>query len=1430
MSQSGRTGRDRLLVVALSALAIFSGMAAAQPLGQPENPVFVNDSPASVDALARIEEHRASGNNAEAIRLLQRLLDDQAGSLVPSADDPALFVTVRERVHAVLLGDAGFLERYRREQAAPAEAMLARGEIAELERSRLLTASGLTAALRVSRELLEGSHFEAAALTLAQLDMHPDRATNPDAVALAGLIARYAPASGVAGLWQRWSREGGGAGGAEVAVGVPELVTGPVRPMVLSPGSNQPQADLTGLVPRALGSVLFGDLEESENIRNIAANSGVENIPRYGRQLRTWPVVQGDAIYLASGTHVMALDRLTLRELWRTDLRQLLGLGPEPEDEERGINRFGGSQWQEVRAPVVRGEFVIVPFFATSSNSNNNNNIINTNDGGQELILALDGVTGALRWSVVVAELDPQLAQARVRGRMLIEGDRLILGLRKDIGQRRLSALYLAGLDLADGSLSWLNLLGSVGTLPFLRQAQVSDDPALFEGVVYRSDRVGLVGAYIAATGRPLWVRRLRSEAPDSPSASGPWQFGGAVVADRRLLLLSSDRRELLVLDRSSGAVLGRRSADLLDNPSYLLVTGNKLAAVGERRIAFTDLADPTGAPVNITPLFSGGGIRGRVVVAGTRLLVPVVGGVALVDPEAPTEPAAITPVDDSGNIVLDRGQLLTVDDARLHSYLAWEQADRLLTERIGKQPGEPAAGIALAELAYRAGRPGRILFGVDAAQKALANLPPESRTDRDRLVAALRLMIAGAQREEGDRRPPASSAFEMPMLGELIGRLGDLVQAAPDRAAHWMHLGFHQLALGDAAAAVASYQQILEKPELGPTLWRGDQLGLRADAEATRRLERLVQQHGRSAYAVFDATAERAVAALASDTTVEDLEALARWYPVARVAPALWGRVARAYELADKPRAAARALEVGLQVAEKLPDPPDAETAELAGRLLTNLKDRALLTAAEDSLRRVRERFPQLALTLGGVPLDLQRFSTDLAERRANTERWPRVGLPTGEGVQVLAGWSIMDPVIPPIRPAVSKVLVVHHVDGRLGIFAASAGGEAAPPALELRWTSPAGEKTAELLRVDRETVFFYHVTEAGALIERVDALAGTSTWRSKPFAKHFDAGTKALIPGQVRVNAERIRTPTEGMRDPSELLACGDDRTFALVERGGRAVGIDADSGASLWSAALPLRAVFDCDLTGDLLTVIGDGEVRGPGGEPIAIAPRVLILNARTGQLLHQVDTELGQLRWLRLSTRGDLVVGAQNGLMGIDPESGNVIWKNTQVPASAAVRAWIHGGAVLLVSNDQTIWPLSLATGEIASAPIEVAVRLDSAAATLTYISGNNLALASPQGLILLAENGSVQGADALGATDNLLAPQPATGAFFTMETGSTTTTKGATAFALHRLDATNARLTVTINLGLPDSPKAMSLLDSRIAISAGADTIVYWAAP
>ncbi len=1462
----GVIGHIRVLAVwACAGLAMVAGREAIGQVGlgdgTRDNPVFINDSPTAAEALIRVQENIAAGNTDQAVRVLQKLLDDEPLSLTPSVADPALFLSVRDRIHSLLLGDEKLLELYRRTQEPLAAEGLKRGENAKVEISRLMTPSGLTAALRVASDHLENARFHAALMTLESIERHPDRALakgGPGATAaanLAGRLTQYLRSERALGLAERFAKAGGQKKDWPA-------VTPPLMAPAVSALSPIGPAQLSGIVAKPLAVEPYTTDEPVES-PGFARNN---EVPRSQRMLSTLPTVSGDAIYFCSARHVTALDRYTLRERWRLDVSGILAAGPDvaraPDRDPFARTRGFATAEDPDTVTVTAGEALTVVSSPAGA------------EDPREVVIAIDTASGRPRWRLDVAEIDPVLLGARVRGPIMVGDGVAVLTLRKEAQNRRVTALYAAMISIGDGRPLGLRLIGSIGSLPWNRGAgQVSDGGALHDGVFYRPDRMGLVAAYTAAEGRPVWVRRFASELYDASAAGQTYTMQLPVLIGDELTVITPDRRQVVTMDARTGAILRALPTDRLGKPDYLVPLGGLMAAIGDKQIvtfsAAAAVAD--GKPVTVLNALSVGkraielGIRGRVIAAGASLLVPVATGIAVFDgKDLAKEPATIA-LDNPGNIVYDGGQLIVTDDLRASNYLAWAEADRLLSARIAARKEDATSGVALAELAFRAGHPERILFGADAALGALAMLPgaalkEAANAERSRLAAALRGMAEAAH--AGD---VSAKGMDVALVGEIVERLGRIVVDSEEQVAFQLCLGQQRQNEGRDADAAAAFQRVLDRPELADAAFRGRQLSLRADSEATRRLEKLVTARGRGAYAAQDTAMTGALRALGQGVSTDDLERTARRFPVGRETPALWSRIATIHQGADRQRAAARALELGLQTSERMPDAPAAVVGELAGRLIDSYSQRGLLTAAADTLKRTRARFGELALTRDGKPLDGVKLAAELGARLAESRRWPRVGQPVGEGVQPLLGWTIVEPIIQPTSGVTPAAIVMSNLDKEIALFAprpaAEGGVEGDGMTLQPIWTAPMAGEEWRLLKLDNRAAFLFSFGKNGApggdggtgSLVRVDTATGQRTFRSEAISTYFKPIDQKR--GEA-VLQERFRHPLGSLLSGESVVVTMDERTIALVERGGRAVALDADSGAFLWSATTPVERVYDCAVEGNLLVIAGDQPVR-PGSA--AFMPVMLMLDARTGQVVQQyppakteVRDGLGQMRWVRIDSRGEVIAGLEGGIVSIDPDSGRESWRNPQGPAVRTLGAWLRGDRMLLVAEDRQLWSAETATGTIRAGAVESRGRTLSDAEVNTVItSEGNFAVCSAHGVAIISPEGALLGTDALGATDNLIPPVAGQGVFVTMETGSTVP-QAVTAltrprniglginiapagpgpepavlpYNLHVIDSRSGMLTADASLLLAEPPLRVALLDGRILVTAGHSTVVY----
>ena len=118
------------------------------------------------------------------------------------------------------------------------------------------------------------------------------------------------------------------------------------------------------------------------------------------------------------------------------------------------------------------------------------------------------------------------------------------------------------------------------------------------------------------------------------------------------------------------------------------------------------------------------GSITGRVVVMGDQIIVPVEGGVQILDPGRPSVSSTIE-LDATGNIAAMDGQIVVIDQMHASSFLSWDTASTLLERRIEEDPG---AVITLTELAFRADRDDDILPSVERAMREVRARPVDQR------------------------------------------------------------------------------------------------------------------------------------------------------------------------------------------------------------------------------------------------------------------------------------------------------------------------------------------------------------------------------------------------------------------------------------------------------------------------------------------------------------------------------------------------------------------------------------------------------------------------------------------------------------------------------------------------------------------------------
>jgi outer membrane protein assembly factor BamB len=1157
------------------------------PVAADASAVYLDDSTRATETLAQLDQLIRVGSLPEAARTLQSLLESDGVRLLPTDADGDLFRPVRATVHAAILARPDLLSVYAESQQPAARAALDAGDHAFVARTRFLTPAGFEATLRVAQDRLEAARFHAAHRALAGLERHPGFEQRiAEAAALAAVIARYADTPAAWATASRWGERAGTPVAIEPAETPPGLGARDRAAIPTAPPSGTGPA-LEGIVPTPL-SVATLPIARSWASQPVRGSARPANW--------AFPAILDEITIINDGDAVTAYDRFTLRPRWQFPPAPVASSDQPGRDADRSRGRT--RLIEDPATVTVHGDRVLAPL----------GNVINGRREGNPFIVCLRRDTGAPLWRVRADTLHPDLADASVRGPVVVHADTALVMLRRNERSRRTISASIAALDLRTGDLRWHRFLGAVGALPYQQQTRSPQSIALVDGVAVVVDEIGIVAAVEAADGTPLWVRRGTALAPDNQTR--PWTVHAPVAAGAgRVALVSPDRTEILAIDTATGEIAARRPSPAGNGSVYLLALPGSIAAVDALGVSFFDREDinrrvlpRVDAPPARAPFV------GRAVAAPGVVYAPVDSGVLAIDTASGDR--TLIPLDHAGNIDIAEGQLLAADDTRLRSYLAWETAAAILARRAEAEPGNPEHPVSFAELAYRAGKPDRIVPAVDDALAAIARAggADPARGLGTRLFDSILDMVARAHgRPADDAAPPRP--LPRAVVAALIDRLDRLADTPGQRVAQLLAKGRDLEQTGEPVLAVETYQSVLADALLASTPWRGRRLNVRAEIEATRRILAVAAANGPSVYERFGAEAaaelERRDAALLAP---DELGSIARRYPLA--VAAVRARLLESERLAalEPAREAAGrdALIAGnsavdlvrRQLTASIPVPPEL-VGEAFGRQIGALADASRIEEAAALLAEFNEHHAGLVLRDGSGPIDADTLFNTITERLAARRTGPRLGPAVLEEdePQLIQGYALR-PLARPEPRGVARArydgtLIVAKQGDSLAWHAPDESGALAPV-----WTRQI-DRDPVLLRSDEVSAWLFWPDQTGGWLERTDLADGTPLWTSPAWidlirgVEHPGTGTTApttASPTDPRAGCGATRSSSRPARAPS-----------CFVERAGRAVALDAATGRELWNARPPGLAGPRRDLAAGVLAVGGLGPDAGASSGP-------------------------------------------------------------------------------------------------------------------------------------------------------------------------------------------------------------------------------------
>jgi len=1367
-------------LLALS-LSLWSAPTFAQNI---ENPVYVDDSPTAADAISQARARLNTDDASEAVRLLQTVLTKQGDRLLRSPDDPDLFFTVRQRINQEIRATPALLDRYRALENPVAQALLEKGQESAVASDHLLTTAGFDAVARLAERRFESAQFNSAWRTLLLLDNHPDRTGEraKRAVRLLSRIAPYTDAPGANELFKRWSAQLGQSAVTQSQVATPDLNIGR---STLDPG---PSITLDDLVSRPLATQPI-----PSPVVRAQARSRARSNPRAAVQ-RTplnyiLPTVTKNLIFLNDGHTLSAWERFTLLPVWRTEYAQ----STDPSASVQSTS--GRNAIEDLDTVAVSGRWAVAVGGIAARG-------LRVDD---EALHAVDSVTGAHRWTVTLADLDSTLAEGSFRGAPIIDQGVVVVGVVKSIKERRLLSFHMVGLDLYSGQLLWVRPLGSSGTLPYGAIAKIADFPTEHDGLIYQIDSLGFLAALEPVTGAVQWLRRLPLKNLLT-TVRRTWQGGSVVVHAGELYAISPSGRNVISLDASTGAILDTRSTVDFHNPFYLLQAKHHLIAVGDNRISslrFSDFDNHDVAPVVILDARSSP-IDGRVAVAGDRILAPTRQGVRIASAIAsdPSQ-ATLASLDHSGNLVALESELVVADESDLHTYLLWDVAERVLTQRMVATPDDPAPAATFVDLAYRAGRTQRLLPAVDAALDAIARNPLDdhNRQVRTRLFNTLWSIAADTPKRDDDKPLPHD------LQGELIDRLGRTASSPPQRVRFLLAQGSFYEKSEQPIPAVDSFQQILDNKALAHAHFDSGGVVAHADLEATKNLKRLIRRFGPGAYSVYEAQADRALVSLTNSQDPADYADLARRYPVSATAARAWLTAAKLYKQQGRIRRVLAALSDGLDAADSALLDNRALVGELAGQLVTSLIDADRLESAASTLATIRQQRPTLTLTRQGETLAINQLESQLSSLLSEAHRLPTVGAPDqSPPTQLLVGWRIERPLLG-ANDHTSTESIVLRSDRSIALWITNP-----TTGLHKMWETPLAAGSA-LIASTWNAVVVVEPGVGGQTLARLDRATGALVWRTKPLDDTLPLDDTARI---------------------GTFLAI-DHRTLAVVRADGASSAFDLETGRTLWSSKQVLPIVADIAADAETLLVVGSHNAPNPQVPGLEPNPAMLALDLRTGKVIKEYALDaIGLPRWARLTPDALAIVGGDMGVLAYDLLRDRSVWTADDLAGVRTIDAWVLPNRIIILDADAGLWQIGLGQDRPASTALDTQNKLARTVLLNQRIGysaqGDNVAFSSFDGVLVFDHDGDVIGLDRRGDDQTVLAAAFGAKHMVTVSSSPAFLDAGATWHDLYLFTSPSGAVEQRRLIELDAAPDDLALLDGRILITAGKATLVVDAPP
>lgn len=1210
-SKEQAAGRTWLIVGAAVAGLLIGTLAEAQ--------VYVTDSPSAAELVASAEDRLSKREPAEASRLLQRVLDDTRARLLET--DEGRYAEAHEVAARLLLSDDDLLATYREMHGPTASRQLHqagndRDRLARVRHRFPATEAAAKAALREAGLALAAGQPEGAVVALEPLAEHPDveahRTQYEQLMASAALLLQNMP------VFERY-HEALRQQEAEDAVAFLDRFKASLRlpesSAVYSPLDTLPETPLPDVLADPLWTYEVRGAEQYLVESYQADEHRIEALGEDGRFLNTMFSVADGVVYLNDGLVVAALDSSSGMEIWRRELTEM----------EAAFQPFGRphGQWLphgvdlnavavgEDRVAAISGFGAMVTIYGGRRRD------------GESKLVVLDAKTGETHWSAQPEDVAESLDDGFWYGRPLIHQGRVYATLRRR-QRTQFQDAYVVCLDLHSGETVWRRHIAS-SALTDRQSVPAMEHMRLHNGYLYVDSRLGTVARLAAADGSIAWLSMLPIDEEERAEViQKPWHAGAPVLVEAGLLVHDDWGEQIFVVDAETGERGRTVPFEEWGKPLYLMAVEGDVVAVGESVIRLD------GASLEPQWRYSvGGDHRGRAAVARNRLLLPADENVHVIDLDEGKLAQRLDLLLPATLLTLN-GQVLAAGREQVSSYSSWDLASEQMQQRIEENPDDPRPLMAKAWLAFNTDRHEALLETLDEA-----------------IALTLELGVADgdAAAEAGD-----GSLFEqvMAMIDadrgsdelrlELFDRVAALADDVAQEVAYRLALGAFRDGRGQHAQAMEQYQTLLAESAYRQQLYQHEGGARQAGLEAQRRMQELIDEHGRELYQPYEAFAARRLEELAEQGDPAPLIDLAEAYPMAEVTPEVLRVAARRAADQDRLRQALALLRQASQLTDE-----DAHLARIYGLQAELFEEAQQPHRARRVLRTLSVVHPEIEPIRGGEPIAVAQWMDELAGQR-QLRGVAELNMPLSGEPRVIPG-RIVEPKGQDPHASPSSNWLLRGEEGH-----ELRGGED----FELIWSLPLETEDAEVLSMDRSRIWFWLPSER--TIRAVDAEDGSVDWEHDELATKLDTIEVERradgVNARFERNADALRAVQREREGPEESMVAVSDVAVAAADDSGRVVVLDSESGHVQWQRATRLSRATHLVLDGRYLII------AGADGEDV---PAISIYDAVDGERLHRLGLPAREpVRWMGVSEDGLLVYLSESRIEAFDLGRGQSRW--------------------------------------------------------------------------------------------------------------------------------------------------------------------------